>query len=145
MGQAYVRHDMQLLLLPVLGERCLRNRPRRRILHLQPPDRRKERKMLLFPVTEPLEFIAVDITGFFPKTKSINQYIAVMTDWLSKLAEATTMTKTSPRAIATISFGAVGQHLSHWNRSCNGKRTIIDNQIFLHATYTTWRKADREY
>lgn len=45
----------------------------------------RQRKMCLFSLAGPPEFVAIDLLGPLPKTKADNQYIIVKTDRFSKL------------------------------------------------------------
>lgn len=56
----------------------------------------------MFPATDPLELISIEILVLLPKTKSGTQYIFLVTDRFSKLAKQIPTTKTTGTAVASI-------------------------------------------
>jgi transposase InsO family protein len=69
-----------------------------------PKNRVQERKRVsllkLFPATEPLEFVAIDILGPLPKTVHGNRYLLVITDRFSKLTRTIPVRTTNALAVA---------------------------------------------
>ena len=75
--------------------------------------------MKLFPATEPLEFVAIDILGPLPKAKDGSRYLLVMTDRFSKLTRAVPLKSISALKVAqafvrhwVLAYGAPARLLS---------------------------------
>lgn len=60
----------------------------------------KQHKVRLFPAVDPLTFVAMDLVGPFPKTKSGYTSILVMTDRFTKVTRAVPMRSTKTAAVA---------------------------------------------
>lgn len=59
-----------------------------------------QKEMQLFPAAGPLEFVAMDPLGPFPKSKKGNNSVLIITDRFSKLGRAVTMRTTTAAAVA---------------------------------------------
>lgn len=75
--------------------------------------------MKLFPATEPLEFVAIDILGPLPRSTKGHQYILVITDRFTKLTRVTPLHSITAIAVAkafiddwVFSYGAPARLLS---------------------------------
>lgn len=63
-----------------------------------------QKHLNLSPAAEPLEFIAVNILDPFPKTKSVNQHVTVLTDQYTKLKMAIPVATETSTSATTIFF-----------------------------------------
>lgn len=63
---------------------------------------KRERKLRLFPRAGAPNFVAIDILGPFPKTKSGNKYIVVITDCCYKLTIPFLTKKTTATRLSNI-------------------------------------------
>lgn len=59
-----------------------------------------QRQLQLFPATGPFKFIAVDILGPLPQSRSGNQVMIIITDWYSKLTRTIPTPKLSSTYVA---------------------------------------------
>ena len=66
-----------------------------------------QRHLKLFPAKGPLEYIAIDILGPLPRTKTGRQYVVVITDRYSKLTRAVPTAKITAPVVAAVV-------LEHW-------------------------------
>jgi hypothetical protein len=66
--------------------------------------RRRTYFLKLFPPLGPLEFIAIDILGPLPKTKSGHQYLVIISDRFSKLTRAVPVRNVTAETVAIAFF-----------------------------------------
>ena len=82
---------------------------------------RKSNPMKLFPATEPLESVAMDLLGPLPPSKSGNRHILVMTDRFTKLTQVVPMRKITADKVASA-------FCVHWvYKYGTPKETLTDN------------------
>lgn len=63
-----------------------------------------QRELELFQPAGPFEFVALDILGPLPKTKIVNQFVAILTDRYSKLTSFIPTAKMTSTKVAHIFF-----------------------------------------
>lgn len=82
---------------------------------------KRSNPMKLFPATEPLESVAMDLLGPLPKTKKGNQYILVITDRFTKLTQIVPLRTITAEAVAAA-------FVIHWVfKYGTPKQTLTDN------------------
>lgn len=82
------------------------------------PPQQHQRWMQLFPPSEPLESIVIDIIGSLTKTRQANRFSIVMTDRYSKLPRATPSAKMTAPNVDTV-------FVEHWIIPYEIPRTIL--------------------
>lgn len=68
---------------------------------------KQKRHFQLFPASEPLQFIAMDVLGPLPQTNHGNVFVLVMKDPYPKIIGAISTSKTTARHVAN-------KFLDHW-------------------------------
>lgn len=97
--------------------------------------RKQQRKLWFFPAKELLVYIVIDVFVPVQKTKSGNQYIDVITYWISKQTETIQTAKTTATKVAAI-------FLEHWVSNSGIPTKLPTNNgpqlasKFLAAIYT---------
>ena len=62
----------------------------------------RQKLLTLFPAAGPLEFVAMDIAGPYPRTRNGNEYVVVLTDRFTKLTRAIPTRTTTASDVASI-------------------------------------------
>jgi hypothetical protein len=105
-------------------EQCARNNDQ---------ERTRVNKMQLFTAHEPLEFVAIDILGPFPKRANVNLFLLVISDCFSKITRTIPMRTTTALAVAK-SF------CTHWVFSYGPPRYLLsDNGTQFYCKNTSWK------
>ena len=61
-----------------------------------------QKHMKLFPATDPLEFLAMDLLGPLPRTHQGNEYVLVITDLFTKLCRSVPLRNTKAVTVGTL-------------------------------------------